>query len=76
MPVPLFYLSVYPQDVPQVNNTRNMGRVSPVKDVELADMKEIEPEKQDTELTAESPPPYSQSVNYTIPSLSAVHTTV
>ena len=53
----------------------DMRTVPPVKNVELVDLKTKEPEKQD-EITDDSPPPYSSPTNYTIPSLSAIHTTV
>ena len=59
-----------------MTNMYDMRTVPPVENVELVDLKSKEPEKQDAELTADSPPPYSLSANYPIPSLSAIHTTV
>ena len=57
-------------------NMYDMRTVPPMENVEMVDLKAKEPEKQDTKLTEDSPPPYSLSANYPIPSLSTIHTTV
>ena len=57
-------------------NKYDMRTIPPVENVEIVDLKAKEPEKQDAELTEDSPPSYSQSANYPIPSLSTIHTTV
>ena len=67
---------LYPQEVSHKTNVYDMRTVPPVKNVELVDLKTEESEKQDDEITDDSPPPYSSPTNYTIPSLSAIHTTV